>query len=481
LLTVEQGLLSRHLSAWDPAALSAVVGADPRGGVAAGVAWRASVNGIEAVVLRRPTGEGPSALQWSADAVVAARSDETGRPYLAPDLRAAHLQGVLIHPEAGRAVIVSDTAGHIAAPLFETTLARMTLSWDLQDPRLLFRESPGPRARLVTHRDVRDRVRHLLPFLSVGPTITPVVRGDSLYWFVELFVTASHYPLSEAVTADGEDVHYAKHAATAVVQAQTGRLLLIPTERPDPVMQRWMRRFPDVFTPLAGAPEWVRSDRPPALDVMVVQGSALARVGFQADSLGRRRLARPDDADADVDDGPATPFQFGTDGALGWALPMDIPWAGRTLGVLVARGGRERRTEYHQAPGPRWTSVLDGLQRAADSAGFGRALPGTRRGRVQAVPTASGPIWVQSYYAWPSSGPPRLAGIVVTSSERTQAGRTLAEALGERAPPGVSLEPDAFRERVARLYDAMLAAQRVGDWRAYGEAWNALGRLLDRP
>ncbi len=481
LLMADRSSLSANVSAWDPSALAAVISADPRGGMPAGVAWRATGRGLEAVLLRRPATDGPSALQWNADAVAAGRSDDAGRPYFSAEISRAHLQGVLASPDAGRAVVVADSMGRIAAPAFSTTLARVALAWDLQDPRLLFREAPGPRPRLVTHRDVRARVRHVVPFLVAGPTITPMVRGDSLYWFVELFAVAEYYPLSEAVTADGDAVHYAKHAATAVVQAQTGRVMLIATERPDPVMQRWMRRFPSVFTPIEGAPEWVRAERPPALDVMVVQGSALARVGFQGDSLGRRRLARPDDADADVDEGPATPFQFGNDSSLGWALPMDIPWAGRTLGVLVARGGAGRRTEYHRAPGPRWTSVLEGLQRAADSAGFGRALPDMRRGRVQAIPTAAGPIWVQSYYAWPADGAPRLAGVVVTTSERTVAGRTLSEALGERVLPSAAIAPDAFRERVATLYEAMLAAQRVGDWRAYGEAWSALGRLLDRP
>jgi hypothetical protein len=53
--------------------------------------------------------------------------------------------------------------------------------------------------------------------------------------------------------------------------------------------------------------------------------------------------------------------------------------------------------------------------------------------------------------------------------------------LGEPGPSSRALNGDAFRERVSRLYDAMQAALRVGDWRAYGEAWAALGRLLQRP
>ncbi len=479
LAAIEIDDVSRRVSAWDPAALSAIVAADPRGGVTGGLAWRAAAEGLEALVLRRPEDGGTAAGRWSVDAMRAPRSDAAGRPYLAPSLGDARIEGVLIAPGLSGFALTGDTTSRIAAPAFESTLARIALSWDLQDPRLLFREPPGLRPRLVTTRDVRARVRRVVPFLSAGPTATPVVRGDSLYWFVDLFATAARYPLSEAVTSDGERIRYAKHAGTAIVQAQTGRITFVPTERPDPLMTYWIKRFPGAFTPLAGAPEWVRAERPPAMDVMVVQGRALARVGFQGDSVGGRRLTRADDADADLDVGAATQFQFGVDGALGWALPVDLPSAGRTVGIIVARGGTLQRTEYHAFRGLGWTAVLDQLQASADSAGFGRALPGMRRGRVQTIPSSVGPLWIQSYYQWPADGAPSLAGVVVSSPRETKAGRTLAEALGESLP-AEALSPDAFRERIARLYDAMQAAQRIGDWRAYGEAWNALGRLIGR-
>jgi hypothetical protein len=178
--------------------------------------------------------------------------------------------------------------------------------------------------------------------------------------------------------------------------------------------------------------------------------------------------------------GAPTFFALDSLGTVGTALPVDLPWAGRTLGILVARGGAERRTEYLVDEWPRWTTVLEGLQGAADRAGFGRSLPNARRGRVQAIPTTEGAVRVQSYYDWPRDGEPRLAGVVVSRASGIVAARSLGEAMGERRAEG-RLAGDAFRERVARLYDAMQAALRAGDWRAYGEAWAALGRLLQRP
>ena len=129
-----------------------------------------------------------------------------------------------------------------------------------------------------------------------------------------------------------------------------------------------------------------------------------------------------------------------------------------------------------------WTGALERLQAAADEAGIGRALIHSRRGRVQTIPLEGGPAFVQSFYEWPPDGPPRLAGVVALREGRATVARTVAEALGEPAQPAPrALPADVLRARAAALYDAMEVARRAGDWRAYGEAWAALGRLLGRP
>lgn len=476
--TVSPRQLSRYVSAWDPAPLGELAGNGRRRDTTVAVTFGSSATGLDAIVVQRVRDAESS--EWSSLRLVAASADDAGRPFFAPSLGDGRFAPVLVHPDARGPRLIADRRGTMAAPPFETTTQRIALSWAEQDPRLLFRDVPLPRPRLMATRDVRERLERLLPFFTLGPTITPHVRGDSLYWFVEAFTTARRYPLAEAVPLDGTPYRYIQHAATVVLAAHTGQLVVIPSDEPDALMRAWQGMVGSAFTPLAAAPEWIRVERPPAVDWMTVQGGGLAHVGFPEDAAGIRRIARPDDADADVAAGGPTFFAYDSLGTLGWALPVDLPFAGRTLGILVARGGAERRTEYVSHETARWTTILESLQSAADRAGFGRSLPDARRGRVQAIPTADGVMWLQSYYEWPRDGEPRLAGVVVRRRDETVAARTLAEALGERRAES-RLAGDAFRERVARLYDAMQAAQRAGDWRAYGEAWAALGQLLQRP
>jgi hypothetical protein len=56
-------------------------------------------------------------------------------------------------------------------------------------------------------------------------------------------------------------------------------------------------------------------------------------------------------------------------------------------------------------------------------------------------------------------------------------GASLSEALGVTRPLAAT-GTASLRARVAALYDAMSGAMRRGDWRAYGEAYAQLGRLL---
>lgn len=472
LAVVPLRVVPRAVSGWDPSALR------PRADSAEWVAWRGEPAGLEAWTLARARDDEDG--RWRLRGFLASSADDAGRPYSSPTVSAEQLGAAWVHPGAGRYALVADASGRIAAPTFASTLQRLVLSWDLQDPRLALRDVPQPRPRLITHRDVRERLQAVVPFLHVGSSITPHLRGDSLYWFADLFVTANRYPLSKALVLDGRAVHYARHAAMAVVQAQTGEVWLVPADQPDPVLQAWLRRLPDLFTPLTALPAWVRDERPPAVDLLGVQATALALSGFQGDTVGRLRVARPDDADPELATGAPVPFAFGPDAALGWALTVDAPTGGPTQGLLVARGGAARRTEFHRWIGPRWTGVLEELQHAADSAGFGRATRGAMRGQVRVVPSDSGPLWVQTHYARADDGAPRVTGVSVLLGERARAGRSLPEAFG-LPRPAAALGADAFRARVAQLYDAMRQAQRVGDWRAYADAWESLGRLLGRP
>ncbi|MCC7000904.1 MAG: UPF0182 family protein [Gemmatimonadaceae bacterium] len=471
--------LARRTSSWDPAALRRYVARERRGTDVAAFSWRVSGSNLEALLLRGAPPEAPAGARWPAD-VFSASTADAGAPDAGLVDAADALSGILVYPGAPRYVLVADTAGRLAAPPFGSGAERLAHAWDQQNPRLLALDPIAPRPRIVTHRDAVERVARVAPFLTPGETITPVVRGDSLYWVFELFVRAREYPLAVRTLFAREPAHYVHHAATAVVQAQSGSVTLLAIDAPEPVMRAWMARFPSLFVSRANAPRWMTTALPPATDWTLVQGAMLGRTGVAGDTVPIRSLARIDDADADLTPGPPTLFQVTPDGTLGWGVP--VLGQEKVVGLLVSVGGVNPRTVLLPSePGQSWESILENLQETADDAGFGRALPNARRGRVQAIPTATGNLFVQSFYEWPTDGPPRLLGVTTLRRAERRHGATLGQALGASSLAlGSTDSGERFRGQALMLYEQMLRAQRRGDWRAYGEALDALGRLLRR-
>jgi hypothetical protein len=469
--------IARGVSSWDPAALLRSAEFERRGLASAALAWmpEGGVLGI-AVVQHPTTGPGP----WTLFGIDATSTDERGRVFERPPALDGPLPPVTVYEGADSHLVVSDSGGRIAAPAFVRWGERLAHAWHLQDPRLMLAEPPPVRPRILFDRDVRERISALAPFFTLGPTLSTVVRGDSLYWVGELFSTAYDYPLAEPQLFAGETRQYARHAATAFVQAHTGRVFLVADRRPDPVARSWIRRFPEIFTPGSALPTGLEAMRPPAVDWATVQGAALARTGFPDDTLVPAAVARVDDADADLVGAPAALFLTrGDDSPVAWASAI-VDGSDRILGTLVARGGSIPRTEWRRHPMPvRWGEVLEQLQHAADSAGFGRQQRHGRRGRVQAIPGEDGPVFVQSFYEWPPDGPPVLAGVAVVERGTVRTGPSVADAFGRVHSGGSGMQ--GLRLRAAALYDAMGLALRRGDLRAFGDAYAALGRLLRTP
>jgi uncharacterized membrane protein (UPF0182 family) len=473
------GELTAGVSSWDPAALMRTADVERRSLVTAGFSWAAASGGLTATIVQHGT---DATTAWPASTIDATTADERGRalPRVAerPSMTDDAIPSVLIGDGLPAYAIVADSAGRLASPEFGTWWERIGQSWHLQNPRLLAGEPPSPRPRIVFHREVRERLQAIAPFFTIGPTIHALVRGDSLYWVAELFSTTNDYPLSEPQLFAGESRHYVRHAATAFVQAQTGRIFLVADAHPDAIARTWMHRFPWLFLARGTLPNGLDAVRPPAVDWASVQGAALARTGFATDTMPPRALARADDADADVAGGAPTFFVAGPNGALGWSVGV-LNGNAHPIGALVARGGAEPRTEWHatSALGLRWDQLLERLQHTADSAGIGHQRRQSRRGRVQVLPVGGSLAFVQSFYEWPGDGAPTLTGVVLLQNGVTRTAPTVAELLGAgRSSKAAGTE--ALRGRVTILYDQMAAAMRRGDWTAFGEAYAALGKLL---
>lgn len=450
--------LAVAIPSWDPRAAGLAVAAAGTGDTLAGVSAVARAGGVGFAPVVRTDGE-----VWR----VILGADGAGSTI--------ELPSPLAYLGAEGVRVVADTTGAVVGARFDSRWRRMLLAWGLREPSLAFGGSAQPNRELVWHRDVRARVARLVPFLTLGSAAVPVIRDDSLYWTLELFVTARAYPLSERLIFAGAPRMSVHPAGLAWVHSATGRVTIAAAEEPDKLLRSWMRRFPTLFVSQERLPAALAALRPAPTEWLAIQAQAFGRAGVGPDGDVSRLAIAVDNADPDLSSGGRALYADSGTGTLRAtaAIPM-VDANGSVAGVLEQVGGREERARWRATPaGPRWADALDALQRAADSAGFGRNA--TRRGPALVVARDSGVLIRQSFYAVVrESGTLRLAGVAVLLDGRTSAGPTLAAAMGLAATP---VEPAAYPALIRALYDRMRAALDRGDWQAFGAAFDELGRL----
>lgn len=174
-----------------------------------------------------------SGVSAAFDSVV---SNASGRELLRQDS--------LSYPGARGVMVIADPQLDVAGQRVGGGLARLGYAWAYQAFELLSDSVPR-RARLVTVRDARTRVRELAPVFAQGSTIEPLFHADTLYWKVELYSASVNYPLSKHFLLAGEERSYFRHAATALINARTARVKMAADAAPDPIAQKWMTAFPN--------------------------------------------------------------------------------------------------------------------------------------------------------------------------------------------------------------------------------------------
>jgi uncharacterized membrane protein (UPF0182 family) len=153
-------------------------------------------------------------------------------------------QDSLVYPGARGLVIVTEPQLDVAGQRLGDGLSRWEYAWAYQSFELLSDSIPR-RARLVTNRDARNRIRALAPIFAQGSMVEPMFRADTLYWKLELYSASSNYPLSQHYVLAGEERSYFRHAATALVNARTARVMIAADPLPDPISLAWMTAFPN--------------------------------------------------------------------------------------------------------------------------------------------------------------------------------------------------------------------------------------------
>jgi uncharacterized membrane protein (UPF0182 family) len=279
----------------------------------------------------------------------------------------------------------------------------------------------------------------------------------------------------------GDERTYFQHAATAVLYAATGETFIVADSGAGPPADTWIKRFPTLFVPWSALPPALHAAIPPPIDGLRAQAAAFAQYGTRFDSDVPRHLIGIDGADSALVG--ATPI-FATRRSGSTAVGLVLLDAGeRVRGMIIGTGGIERQTLWYELPrlGAKWSTVLD-LLHSVDSTTSGTLRDASiTRGPIRGVPLAGGIAFVQPTYSWRPQGAPTLQHVAILMDDTVRVGASLAQLAGTMPPPATSATPPIsgdLRARAAALYSRMRDALRRGDWVAFGQAFDDLGKII---
>ena len=176
---------------------------------------------------------------------------------------------------------------------------KFVFGWKFDGTRFLLSTYPTSDSRVLFHREIRERIRTLAPFLKFDSDPYVVLVDGKLFWIIDGYTTSTYYPYSEPFsdtelfankpptereqklahgsTASLAGANYVRNSVKAVVDAFNGSVTFYVFEPEDPLIQVWQRIFPELFTSRNKMPDGLRAHARYPRDLLLIQGLVYAK------------------------------------------------------------------------------------------------------------------------------------------------------------------------------------------------------------
>jgi len=179
--------------------------------------------------------------------------------------------------------VYASYAGSGGIPL-DSLWKRLLFAWNEGDINILLTNYLTPDSRIQIHRDVRERISEIAPFLRLDSDPYPVLSDGKLYWIQDAYTGSSYFPYSnpqstesfvganQANSAFGpnalgsgfaapaiavaapqpslDGLNYVRNSVKVVVDMFSGDVKFYVMDEADPVLGVYRKAFPGVFEPL---------------------------------------------------------------------------------------------------------------------------------------------------------------------------------------------------------------------------------------
>ncbi|MBW1988898.1 MAG: UPF0182 family protein [Deltaproteobacteria bacterium] len=171
---------------------------------------------------------------------------------------------------------------------------RFLFGWKFSGIRLLLSGYPREGSVIMFHRQVRERVGTVAPFLKLDNDPYVVIHEGRLKWIVDAYTISEYFPYSEPYFSRRDvrygpsglvqaeqpglgGINYVRNAVKAVVDALDGTVTLYVYEPEDPVIRTWQNIFPGLFKDKKELSENLQAHVRYPSDLLLAQGLVYAK------------------------------------------------------------------------------------------------------------------------------------------------------------------------------------------------------------
>lgn len=168
---------------------------------------------------------------------------------------------------------------------------RIAYALKFQSEQILLSDAINVDSQILYNRTPAERIAEVAPFLTVDSEIYPAVVDGRIKWMVDGYTTSTNYPYSnleafnlavldtssETFNRETGEINYIKNSVKATVDAYDGKVELYQWDEQDPILNAWMKIFPDTIQPKSAISGELMSHIRYPSDLFKMQRSVLGR------------------------------------------------------------------------------------------------------------------------------------------------------------------------------------------------------------
>ncbi len=136
----------------------------------------------------------------------------------------------------------------------DSFLKRLFFAFKFNSLNLFLSNDVTTNSRILYHRNIKERVKKIVPFLTIDKDPYAVVADNRIYWIIDAYTKTNNYPYSQPQVLNEENINYIRNSVKIIIDAYDGSINFYQVDMKDPVIRTYAKIFPNLFQPLNKMP-----------------------------------------------------------------------------------------------------------------------------------------------------------------------------------------------------------------------------------